>query len=400
MAIRKEPADYEVMAKRRNARWLGPVAPNANTRTWWKCLVCGRKWRAIYNSLQRGSACPACCVRRRNEANRVKPEGYHALAAALGFRWTGTYPVSANHPTEWACGHGHRWVSTFAHMKQRGGCARCAAAAHRARCARERHGPDAYRAIGETAGLEWLGPAVAAAHVKTGWRCRACGRPWRASYHKVSQGRACPRCRLDRRNERLRVPAERYAAIARERGIEWLGPRPARNSHPTRWRCPRGHEWETSYTSVTLGSSCHVCQDRVNGLLVSQVQRRLAEHLGGELNHRVGRRCIDVALECAGVRIAVEFDSWYFHGHPDRQVQDEARERDLVRLGWRVLRIRSAYRLPAPEELRHALDRLIAGAKRVVITLPEWGVGPYAGAAFDPDRKPRPYRRREGGHHA
>jgi very-short-patch-repair endonuclease len=132
-------------------------------------------------------------------------------------------------------------------------------------------------------------------------------------------------------------------------------------------------------------------------MLVSQVQRRLAERLGGELNHRVGRRCIDVALERAGVRIAVEFDSWYFHGHPDRQAQDEARERGLARLGWRVLRIRSAYRLPAPRDLDAAIERLIAGEKRVEITLPEWGVGPHAGAEFDPERKTRPYHRREGG---
>ncbi|HYH80569.1 MAG TPA: DUF559 domain-containing protein [Longimicrobium sp.] len=135
----------------------------------------------------------------------------------------------------------------------------------------------------------------------------------------------------------------------------------------------------------------------MNGMLVSQVQRRLAERLGGELNHRVGRRCIDVALERAGVRIAVEFDSWYFHGHPDKQAQDEARERGLARLGWRVLRIRSAYKLPAPEEVDAAIARLVAGEERFVITLPEWGVGPHAGAEFDPERKTRPYRRRKGG---
>jgi len=129
---------------------------------------------------------------------------------------------------------------------------------------------------------------------------------------------------------------------------------------------------------------------------VSGVQRRLAERLGGELNHRVGRRCIDVAIQREGVRIAVEYDSWYFHGHPQRQAYDEAREQALIARGWRVLRIRGAYTLPSAAELDAALAWLLAGERRVVITTREWGVGPYRGAAFDPARRPRPYHRRHG----
>jgi hypothetical protein len=133
---------------------------------------------------------------------------------------------------------------------------------------------------------------------------------------------------------------------------------------------------------------------------VSGVQRRLAERLGGELNHRVGRRCIDVAIQREGVRIAVEYDCWYFHGHPDRQAYDEARDQTLIAGGWRVLRIRSAYSLPSADELDAAVGWLLAGERRVVITTREWGVGPCRGAAFDPARRARPYRRRHGGSRA
>ena len=400
MALRKEPADYEVMARRRNAEWLGPVVPNANTRTGWKCLVCGREWQAIYNSLQRGSACPACCVRRRNEANRTKPVEYHALAATHGLRWTGSYPESANHGTEWECQAGHRWMTTYVRIREGRGCARCARAAHLERCAAERHDEAAYRAAGDAAGLEWLGPRVASANAKTGWRCRACGRTWTESYHRLASGRGCPRCSLDRRNECLRIPGERYRALARRRGFVWLGPRPEQSVRPTRWQCPRGHVWESPYVCVVRGSGCHECQDRVNGMPVSGVQRRLAERLGGELNHRVGRRCIDVSIQREGVRIAVEYDSWFYHGHPDRQAYDEARDQALIQLGWRVLRVRSSYALPSADELDAAVGWLLGGEQRVVITMAQWGVGPYLGAAFDPLRKPRPYHRRHGAVHA
>lgn len=133
-------------------------------------------------------------------------------------------------------------------------------------------------------------------------------------------------------------------------------------------------------------------------MLVSGMQRRLADLLEGEINHRIGRRCIDVAIERDGVRIAAEYDAWYFHGGQGEK--DESRDRDLAAQGWHVLRIRSAYTLPSLEELEAAVSRLVAGEERVVLTLPDWGVGPARGVAWEPSRPPRPYRRRHGRTHA
>ena len=400
MSKRKGPADYRAVAAARKAVWLGPPAPNAHTHTWWMCLVCGRRWRTVYNKLEQGSGCPDCGVRRRGRSRRRAPEAYHLLAAEKGFRWVGTVPESVTARTEWECAKGHRWATPYAQIRSGAGCHECTRESNRERCAARRHDPAAYRTAGDRVGLEWLGPEVADANSKTRWRCRTCARLRAASYAKVSRG-GCPGCRMNRRNERMRIPAEQYKALARKRGFTWLGPRPARRTQRTRWRCPRGHEWEASYRSISdRGTSCHVCQGRENGRLVSGVQRVLADQLRGELNHPVGRYFVDVALEREGVRIAVEYDSWYYHGHPDRQAHDDARDEALIARGWRVLRIRSSYDLPAGGELEAALAWLLAGEQRVVITTAQWGVGPCRGAAFDPTRTPRPYHRRHGGSRA
>jgi predicted nucleic acid-binding Zn-ribbon protein len=397
MSKRKEPADYRAVAASRKAVWLGPMVPHAHAHTWWKCLVCGRRWRAVYNKLEQGSGCPDCGIRRRGRSRRLPPEAYHALAAEKGIRWVGPDPGSVTCRTEWECAKGHRWATPYAQIRSGSGCHECTRQEHRERCAAGRHDAAAYHAAGGRAGLDWLGPEVADANRKTQWRCRTCGRVRAGSYAQVCRG-GCPRCRMDRRNERMRVPAEQYEALAQKRDFTWLGPRPARRTQRTRWRCPRGHEWETSYRSISdRGSNCHVCEGRVNGRLVSGIQRVLADRLGGELNHPVGRYFVDVALEREGVRIAVEYDSWFYHGHPDRQTHDEARDEALVARGWRVLRIRSSYDLPAGGELEAALAWLLAGEQRVVITTGQWGVGPCRGAAFDPARTPRPYHRRHGG---
>jgi hypothetical protein len=44
-----------------------------------------------------------------------------------------------------------------------------------------------------------------------------------------------------------------------------------------------------------------------------------------------------------------------------------------------------------------AVARLVAGEERMVLTLPDWGVGPARGVAWEPSRPPR---RRHGGTHA
>ena len=112
----------------------------------------------------------------------------------------------------------------------------------------------------------------------------------------------------------------------------------------------------------------------VHGARVSQVQRDLCDILGGNLNEPVGSYRVDVALTVRGVRIAVEYDAWYWHG--DRQQHDAQRDTEIISAGWRVLRVRSNEQLPTRVQLQEAMARLVEGEERVQIVLPDWGVGP------------------------
>jgi hypothetical protein len=120
----------------------------------------------------------------------------------------------------------------------------------------------------------------------------------------------------------------------------------------------------------------------VNGRRVSASQVALQRCVGGILNHRVGRICIDVAVDVAGVPVAVEFDSWYWHG--GREQADRQRDRLLLDLGWRVLRIRSAGDIPGAPIVLATLRELRSDHTRLrVLTLPSWGVGPTRAASAD-----------------
>jgi very-short-patch-repair endonuclease len=105
--------------------------------------------------------------------------------------------------------------------------------------------------------------------------------------------------------------------------------------------------------------------------------------LGGVLNERVGRHTIDVALLLGSTRVAVEYDSWYWHGN--KKSYDRRKHKFLVNAGWKLLRIRSERELPTKEKLLALLDRLArSGRCTATVTLPDWGKGPFFGGRVAP----------------
>jgi len=74
-----------------------------------------------------------------------------------------------------------------------------------------------------------------------------------------------------------------------------------------------------------------------------------------------------------GVKIAVEYDEWYYHGH--KIAEDEKRYHKLVRDGWKIIVIRAHRNIPTKQQIDSAIAKIISGAKRVTIKLPKWGVG-------------------------
>jgi very-short-patch-repair endonuclease len=81
-----------------------------------------------------------------------------------------------------------------------------------------------------------------------------------------------------------------------------------------------------------------------------------------------------VVLDADETPIAIEYDSWFWHG--DNQNYDRQRDEELVEAGWRVLRIKSNALLPTHEQIDAAIARLIAGEDQVEIVLEDWGQGP------------------------
>jgi very-short-patch-repair endonuclease len=111
----------------------------------------------------------------------------------------------------------------------------------------------------------------------------------------------------------------------------------------------------------------------VNGVLVSNPQRIVADMLDGELNYPHGRYFIDVAIRLDGVPIAIEYDCWYWH--QGKEEYDQRRTKTLIEDGWHVLRIKGGTQTPSEDELTAVLIRLTQGSVYEEIVMPDWKGG-------------------------
>lgn len=114
------------------------------------------------------------------------------------------------------------------------------------------------------------------------WRC-AQGHEWDASPYAIIKGHWCKRC-FDSRVSALRMARSlaRIQEVARSRGGECISEVYSEVDEPLRWRCAKGHEWESPIRYVRAGSWCPECQHEQSLRLTIDDMRAFAGTRGGE----------------------------------------------------------------------------------------------------------------------
>lgn len=359
---RNKPADYIALAYNRGFSWLGPIVQNTKQKTKWRCGN-GHEWFAHFNSIHQGSGCSKCTGLARKAVS-----DFHNLAERKGFRWLGIAASSTGSKTDWECKKGHRFPATYDSIRSDHGCPHCSGKA-------KKKNAD-YEKLAKTRGLNWLGPPVSSNKTLTRWQCAA-GHIFESTFNRIYYCTAsgCLICS----GHSLKT-VEDYRNLAELFGFDWLGPEVRNTAANTRWRCRNGHVWPATYSTIRRGHGCPNCFDMVNGVSVSKAQRMLCEMIEGELNVRVGRYTIDIVKRMGKVNIAIEYDSWFFHG--DGEAHDRMKDQALLNADWRMLRIRSNKLIPSKGQIDDALDRLVAGELWLDIVLEDWGKGPVASSVL------------------
>jgi hypothetical protein len=245
--IKKSPADYHTLAAARGFRWLGPPAPNVQTKTGWECPH-GHRWQTTYSIIRRGKGCPICA------GNLPKtPADYQTLARQRGFAWLGPTVPNIQTKTGWECPQGHHWQAHYNSISQGSGCPFCSGHIPKT--------PADYRTLAQQRGFRWTGPEAPTTKHKTGWQCPQ-GHHWQTSYHLIRKGTGCPVCAWPPHHSRLPSGPDDYQTLAEKHHLRWIGPVVHSVRHQTGWTCQHDHYWWATYTEIKKGLGCPLCTHR------------------------------------------------------------------------------------------------------------------------------------------
>lgn len=186
---------------------------------------------------------------------RKYPADYYNLVQTRSFKWLGPPVRKTNTKTTWQCPCGYVWESTYNNISQGKGCPSCGGSLPKTK--------EDYYNLATKKNIKWIGGILPPnVKTKTEWQCKK-GHQWEATYdsvHGSSQG--CRDCGLKIQVEKKRLKSDHYHELAKEKGIEWLGPLPANNKEKTWWKCPKGHQWEANKGAVRQTRLCPICNNR------------------------------------------------------------------------------------------------------------------------------------------
>jgi hypothetical protein len=117
----------EKLARRRGGHCLSSEYVNSKCKLLWQCEK-GHCWRAVPESVGRGSWCPVCA---RNQ--KLTLEEFHVLATRKGGKCLSDRYINKATPLRWQCALGHRWYAQPGKVKRGTWCGKCANLRRRSR---------------------------------------------------------------------------------------------------------------------------------------------------------------------------------------------------------------------------------------------------------------------------
>lgn len=373
------------------------ATPRSRRDAQWTCPACDYEFTDTILDMARRPVCPHCTemaafvrmAERSVLATKTVFDMPELLAAWADEVDPRTVPAAGDWTARsFVCAEGHRALMSPERYLD-GGCPSCRGNATRAARLQEGLGLDMELAS------QWHPEFNTVDIAKVGdnskrrvwWRDPECGHEWVAQpreRHKRPR-RRCPTCQT-----RLGSLAWFYPELA----AEWAPSNPTSAWHvmptgkttflPT-WICPTDatHIWQTTVTSRVSGATCPEC--RISGKSAVELAYRDAAvamfgaaSSGSSIRDERFRRrltwTIDIGIENAGRRIAIEYDGSYWHR--DKVALDTDKTRDLLTAGYLVVRLREdplpSLRIDDPRYLELVTYAAAADPDAIMIQIRQW----------------------------
>ncbi len=249
----------------------------------------GHNFKRSGSQLRAGKWCIECAG-GKGAAQRGTLESMQILAAARGGKFLSDKYYLANNKYKWQCSEGHIWTATAGSVSAGSWCAECAGC--------KRYTIETMQRKAAESGGKCLSKKYLGAREKLLWQC-AEGHEWMAQASSVMNGQWCDKCADKKRAESRRKYSLKSAdELAKKRGGRCIFKGEYKNtSQKLKWRCDKGHEWESSLGNILAGKWCAKCAGSAR-LSIDDMQRA-AKKFGGAclskrykgVNHKYRWRC-------------------------------------------------------------------------------------------------------------
>ena len=181
--------EMQSIAAARGGELISRFYIDASTKLRWRCAE-GHTWKAIPNSIKRGSWCAKCGVKRSAITRAHTIDDMQALAKAKGGTCLSTSYRNTKSRLRWRCAEGHEWETQASVILQGHWCRKC----EMFRLGRKYALTiEDMRKTAARRGGECLSAAYLNNRQRLLWRC-ASGHVWTAEGMAVRQGQWCPIC--------------------------------------------------------------------------------------------------------------------------------------------------------------------------------------------------------------
>jgi len=232
-------SDMHSVAKSRGGRCLSSTYINKRTRLLWECAN-GHQWKAIPDSVLRGSWCVIC-----SGAARLTIEDMHTLAKERGGKCLSDSYVNNKTKLLWECSNDHQWEAEPNRIKRGSWCPACAGVTQLT--------IKEMNEIAQDRGGACLSARYINNSTKLRWQCSR-KHQWEARPHDIKNGSWCPRCYNLNRSK-----MKEMSRLAKKRGGQCLSRYYANDKTKLLWECNDGHKWKTTPSIIKRGSWCPIC---------------------------------------------------------------------------------------------------------------------------------------------
>ena len=252
--------DCHKTAEERGGKCLSTEYKNKKTKMRWQCKE-GHEWETACHNIRNGNRwCKKCAYKQNGINSRLPIQDCHTTAEERGGKCLSTEYISSKTKMKWQCEEGHKWESSYGHIRNSNGW--CPT------CYNERRGETLRLSIekchktAEERGGKCLSTEYKNKDTKMKWQCKE-GHEWKSTYGNIkNQNHWCPTCYDERRGETLKLSIEDCQKLAEERGGKCLSTEYKNNRTKMRWQCQKYHEWEAKFHDIKDDNNwcphCHI----------------------------------------------------------------------------------------------------------------------------------------------